>query len=342
MDTRERYRRFADTEARGRSAIYESWARSAADDDDIVAILDRIPETHRQPYLVFAVSRLLGAPVGEYGPWRSWVIARADDLVREASERMTQTNEPRRCASLLPALGLLPQPIALIEVGAAAGLCLYPDRYRYAYVAAPGRRGATSALGASSEIAVGASSESAVVLECELLSDAPLPTAVPEVVSRVAIDLRPLDLADARDSAWLEALVWPGEDERLRLVRAASDIVRADPPRLVRADVTTDEGLRAIHDAVSDVPAGVTPVIVTAGVLVYLPFVKRERVIRSIVHSGARWVSLEGVAVIPGVRDKLGANARATGFVVSIDAEPVAWTSPHGHHLEWFADAPTA
>jgi hypothetical protein len=47
--------------------------------------------------------------------------------------RSTQTNEPARCAVLLPALVCLPQPLALIEVGASAGLCLYPDRYGYDY-----------------------------------------------------------------------------------------------------------------------------------------------------------------------------------------------------------------
>ncbi|MGV4926084.1 DUF2332 domain-containing protein [Streptomyces sp. BHT-5-2] len=31
---------------------------------------------------------------------------------------------------MLPVLAALPQPLALIGVGASAGLCLYPDRYR--------------------------------------------------------------------------------------------------------------------------------------------------------------------------------------------------------------------
>jgi hypothetical protein len=41
--------------------------------------------------------------------------------------RSTQTNEPARCATLLPVLAQLPQPLALNEVGASAGLCLLPD-----------------------------------------------------------------------------------------------------------------------------------------------------------------------------------------------------------------------
>ena len=34
---------------------------------------------------------------------------------------------------LLPALASLPAPLALVEVGAAVGLCLLPDRYAYDY-----------------------------------------------------------------------------------------------------------------------------------------------------------------------------------------------------------------
>ena len=45
----------------------------------------------------------------------------------------TQTNEPARCAVLLPLLAQLPQPLALLEVGASAGLCLLPDHYGYDY-----------------------------------------------------------------------------------------------------------------------------------------------------------------------------------------------------------------
>ena len=47
--------------------------------------------------------------------------------------RRTQTNEPARCAVLLPALAQLPEPLALIDVGASAGLTMLFDRYSYDY-----------------------------------------------------------------------------------------------------------------------------------------------------------------------------------------------------------------
>jgi hypothetical protein len=47
--------------------------------------------------------------------------------------RSTQTNEVARCAAFLPLLADLDAELALIEVGASAGLCLFPDRYAYSY-----------------------------------------------------------------------------------------------------------------------------------------------------------------------------------------------------------------
>lgn len=57
----------------------------------------------------------------------------ADEIAATMAVRTTQTNEPARCATLLPVLAHLPQALALLEVGASAGLCLLPDYYAYDY-----------------------------------------------------------------------------------------------------------------------------------------------------------------------------------------------------------------
>ncbi|MBV8998283.1 MAG: DUF2332 family protein [Solirubrobacterales bacterium] len=61
----------------------------------------------------------------------SLVLHHRDEIATVMASRRTQTNEPARCATLLPVLARLPQPLALVEVGAAAGLCLLPDYYAY-------------------------------------------------------------------------------------------------------------------------------------------------------------------------------------------------------------------
>src|SRR5688572_9036941 len=109
------YRRFAEVEARGVSRTYELWASSVADDPDVTSLIATLPPIKRQPNLVFAAARWLGAPVGGYGPFRAWLIENWDAVVPVILARSTQTNEAGRCAVLLPVLSRLAGPLALIE-----------------------------------------------------------------------------------------------------------------------------------------------------------------------------------------------------------------------------------
>ena len=132
MDQQERagisaaYLRFTEEEARGRSALYDELARGVASDPLVIAFLLTLPKEKRQPNLLFAATRLLsGTPIG-WGEFRRAVRENEDAIRAIMLKRSTQTNEPARCATLLPVLARLPQPLALIEVGASAGLCLIP------------------------------------------------------------------------------------------------------------------------------------------------------------------------------------------------------------------------
>ncbi|MDR0341773.1 MAG: DUF2332 domain-containing protein, partial [Nocardiopsaceae bacterium] len=127
------YRKFARREARGRSAAYESLAAAVADDAGVLSFVASLPPGKRQPNLLFAAARyLLGVPPG-IGQLRELVSNSGAELAEVMLARRTQTNEPARCAILLPALAQLPEPLAVIEAGASAGLTLLYDRYSYDY-----------------------------------------------------------------------------------------------------------------------------------------------------------------------------------------------------------------
>jgi hypothetical protein len=127
------YVEFATLEARGVSPAYERLALAVAHDDEVLALVDTLPPGKRQPNLLFGVVRLLGGPVEDPDAFHDFTVATWTAIEPEIRARVTQTNEAGRCAVLLPVLATLPQPLALLEVGASAGLCLYPDRYGYRY-----------------------------------------------------------------------------------------------------------------------------------------------------------------------------------------------------------------
>jgi hypothetical protein len=324
---RERYARFAENEAPGRSALYAEWAAGVAGDPAVQRVLARIPETRRQPPLVFAVTRLLGAALDGFPGWREFVLRNADAVVAECSARSLQTNEPLRLAALLPALSEIGGPIALLEVGASAGLCLYPDRYSYRFTDGGG------AVRLSLDPQDGVSP---VVLESRV--DGELPALrLPEIVWRAGIDLAPLDARDIDDRRWLQGLVWPGETGREQRIAAALDIAAADPPLLVAGDA-----LDRLEALVAAAPPGATLVITTPGVLVHLPRAARSALVARIRALPARWITIDPPGLLDVWEPPIDA-ADWPGFVVALDGRVRAAADPLGAWWEWrAADGPHA
>ena len=96
----ERFDRFARDEAPGRSDRYADWAAGVAADTSMAELLASIPADHRQPPLVFAVTRMLGAPEAAYAEWGAWVREHVDEVVasaRSAGCRRTSPCDARRC-----------------------------------------------------------------------------------------------------------------------------------------------------------------------------------------------------------------------------------------------------
>ena len=305
------YAEFAAREARGVSPSYERLSLAIAEDDEVLGLLRRLPPAKRQPNLLFGVVRLLGGPVEDPAAFHEYTVANWPAIEAEMRTRATQTNEAGRCAVLLPVLALLPQPLALLEVGASAGLCLYPDRYAYRY----------------GDHVVGSGEP---VLECAVSGVAP-PAAVPDVVWRAGLDLNPLNVTDAADVAWLEALIWPEHAHRRERLRAAVATAAAEPPLLVRGDLVDDLPALAAH-----APAGATLVVFHTSVMYQVSQSRREAFANAVRGLGCRWVANEAPLVMP--YDALPEHpGEAWHNVLALDGKPLAWTRPHGQAIIWFA-----
>lgn len=177
--------------------------------------------------------------------------------------RSTQTNEVARCALLRPVLAQIPGPLALVEVGASAGLCLHPDRYSYRY--------------SNGDRVDPATGPSPVVLRCQATGDPPIPQVMPDVVWRAGVDLNPLDVQDAEAVRWLEHLIWPEHEHRRVRLAAAVELTRHSPARIVRGDLND-----VLPSLVTEVPDGVTPVVFHSAVLAYLDPQDRERFVATV------------------------------------------------------------
>lgn len=316
--TAERYRGFA-RDAEGRSPQYVELASAVAEDDEILGLLSALPSVKRQPNLLFASARyLLDGEPATIDSLRGLLAERRRELVQVILNRRTQTNEPARCAAFLPVLAGLPQPLALIEVGASAGLTLLPDRYSYDY-----RR--DSGPGPGSHQVTGTESD-APVLTCRVTGPAPLPPKVPEIAWRAGLDLNPLDVSDEDDVHWLRCLIWPGETGRRERLNAAVEIARRDPPVIHRGDLLTD-----LPALARQAPADATLVVFHSAVLIYVAPQDRGTFARTMQSLDAVWLSNEapGIVVSPERRD-------GDHFVLAQNGQtPLAFTDGHGTWLDW-------
>lgn len=298
------------------SELQVDWARGIAADDAVLALIDELPREHRQPSLIFSAMHLRDVAPAPWSEVRDWVVAEWPRIAVIARERRTQTNEVGRCAPLLAALSRIPGPIALLELGASAGLCLGADRYSYRFDDGP---------------IVG---DGEPLLTCATTGIGVAPTALPEIVWRAGIDLAPLDVTEPDDRDWLAALLPPDRPERLARLRAASARLEEDPPHLVAGDAVA--GLPGLA---AQAPEGVTLVVIALGTLIYLDPAAREAVPRLCRELGARLVTLEPVAALSEVRETLAhmTAPEPTPFVLALDQVPLAYASAHGDRLSWMS-----
>ncbi|WP_155591394.1 DUF2332 domain-containing protein [Lysinibacillus cavernae] len=239
------FRIFAKHECEGSSPLYEHLANKIADDWDLLDIATFIPQNQPAPNLLLAAVHYLLAsskdplrnfyasftatphPIQKAFPFfKAFVLAHVDELKIVFQEKLVQTNEIRRCAYLYPMMTEIynkhQQPLALIEIGASAGLQLGMDHYNYCY---------------NQQLSI-TNTKNAVVLSSENRGET-LPISLtnsPVVCKRIGIDLNPIDLRREEDSQWLQALIWPEHHERRLLFNEALPIFHKLNIQLIKGD----------------------------------------------------------------------------------------------------------
>ncbi len=234
---------FAEHQFRGYSSLYERIAEAMSADAGVLELLrEAPPDSHLPPVLLGAVHYLLLAevdhPLADVYAGRSEADPaplflelcrdRHDELVALLEVRRVQTNDCGRSAVVGPALTWLSRrlsgPMALIDVGASAGLNLIADRYRFDY----GEHGSTGP------------SDSPVQIQCAVVGgDPPIAPTLPAFSSRVGLDRSPIDLSDSEDARWLLACVWP-DTGRLERTAASIRLAREEPPTVRAGDAVQD------------------------------------------------------------------------------------------------------
>ena len=322
-DVTRTFRRFADRECKGYSDLYYDLALAVAGDEDIAGFVATMPVT--QPNLFFACVRFLAGADGmpETGAdLRTFVKRHRPELADAMRSRRTQTNEVGRCAALLPALP--PGPLALVEVGASAGLCLLLDRFHYAF-------GSTSLGDASSPVHV----------RCETTGPVPLPRALPHIAWRRGLDLKPIDVHDDDAVRWLLACVWSDQPERARRLEGAIELARAAPPPVSAGDLIDD--LPAVLD---EAPRDARLVVFHSAVLTYVSPERRQAFAAALAHASRHreivWISNEApgnvreIAALAPPHDTLRFLLGRTTFTDGRrEDELLALAHPHGGELRW-------
>ena len=159
-----------------------------------------------------------------------------------------------------------------------------------------------------------------------------MPDSVPQVVWRLGLDLNPIDLFSDEQVEWLELLVWPGQEHRAKKLRAAINVARSDPPRVIRGNLLTD-----LEPLIATAPKGATLVFFHTAVLAYVtPRQQRDGFAAMMRRRNVVWISNEAPSVFPDIARAAPPPARPGLFLLAIDGGAVAWTAPHGEAIDWF------
>ncbi|WP_456275244.1 DUF2332 domain-containing protein [Bacillus sp. AK128] len=258
----EQFKKFAQTECRGSSPLYEHLAIEISNDQEILKLCENA-RSKPIPNLLFAAVHYLlfkgnqhplrrfypslqQQPIdlaSSYLPFKDFCSMYKEEITMILKSKLVQTNEVRRCTYLYPSFchiySIINKPLALIEIGTSAGFQLLWDKYRYRY-------GTDHVYG---------NKDAMLELTADIkgdISPALFPVS-PPVGLRIGVDLHLNDVRNNEDFLWLKALIWPEHAERIRLLEQAASCIKETPVNLIEGD-----GIDLLSKIAAEIPSEYT------------------------------------------------------------------------------------
>ena len=341
------WRLYADTGAGSDAPTYRAIAHMVAGDEELLDVVRATPLDAHHPNHLFAAARFLmlgglehplaaayesGSTDEACSQFRAFVRQHRAALIEVLQTRRVQTNEVSRVGVIAPALAharrQVDVPLALVEVGASAGLNLLVDLCAVDY-------GAFST----------GETDSPLQLSCDCVTVPPqFSMSDLEIDWRMGLDRSPIHADNEADSRWLLSCVWVDQPERMERLATALAMARATPSPLVAGDAVT-----ALTGVVTQVPDHLHLVVLTSWVAFYLS--REQRLAFEEALAGAArpitWISLEHPGVVrdldlsqPPIDQDIAASViAAVSFDggAAVSREVLGWAHPHGRWLDWRA-----
>ena len=255
-----------------------------------------------------------------YPDFRAFCLEYAPAIEKLVTLKRVQTNEVTRCSALLPAFNLIYQranskPLAIVEIGASAGIHLIWDQFHYDY-GTIGQVGNDQAL---------------VKIKTEIRGQfrPPIPLLLSQVSYRIGAEIYPIDPNDDEATRWLKALIWPEHHDRRAQLDAALEQLRLHPVEIIEGNAA--ETLPSILD---NVPDDLTLCVFHSYTMVQMPKAIREQILdylrifseqRGFYRISQEWFSHQQHPQIELTTYQRG----------QAQTELLAYAESHGRWLEW-------
>lgn len=354
-----RWRLFHDLEVDA-LPVYGRICAGVAGDDELLDLMSHAPRGQRRPNLLLALVHDLllagvdhplsawyptvsGHPPPDADPFPAFadlVLTHRERITEGLATRSTQTNEVNRSClwrvalAELGSLGI--ERVALVEVGASAGLNLFPDLHHYRY----------------GEVDIG-DPDAGADLVCDPIggraTEAVLRGTLPTIAHRAGIDLHPIDPTDPDATRWLRACLWPEQPQRAARLEAAIAIAAVDAGQRTTPLVTRADAVDGLPAALEACPDDATVVVINSWVMTYLPRRRRTELAEVVDDASAErdviWLCAEAPTVVEwmgsdpwgathdgSMPSLVGVRHRRSG---SIHTGMVARCHPHLAWLDW-------